>query len=75
MELEVPGLRGAIVEDEHRACAAREEVLERQDLSPVSQRVLREQAEFGEAVEDDALGPEGRDPFHHAAHRLAQLHL
>jgi hypothetical protein len=75
VELKVAGLGGAIVEHENRTVAAREKVLEGQDLPSVAQGVLRQKAQLREAVEHDALGLEGVDPLHHPAHRLSELHL
>jgi hypothetical protein len=44
-------LRGReVVEQHNRASTAREEVLQRQDLSTVTQRALRKQTHLGEAV-------------------------
>ena len=55
LQLQVRALGGAVVEQEHRAVAADEELLEREDLAPVAQRALRQQAHLGERVEHHPL--------------------
>ena len=54
VELEVGSFRGAVVEQEDGALAADEELLERENLAAIAERVLREQPELGERIEDDA---------------------
>lgn len=47
MKLEVTIPRRQIVEQDNRALPLCKEVLERQDLAAVPQRILRKQAQFG----------------------------
>ena len=47
-------------------CAADEELLERQDLAAVAERVLREQPHLGKRVEDDRVGLDPLDLVQHA---------
>ena len=47
----VGGFGGQIVEQQNRGAVLREIMLDRQDLPPVAQRALRQQADFGQAVE------------------------
>jgi hypothetical protein len=54
MELQVVLLRRQIVEKNDGTLPAGEEVLQRQDLAPVTQRAVREEAQFGKAVDDHA---------------------
>ena len=49
----VVGLR-AVVEEQHRAPAAGEELLQREDLAAIAQRIAREQTQFRHRVEHDA---------------------
>lgn len=71
----VEGFGGQVVEQQHRGVVAHEIVLDRQDLSSITQGTLRQQADFGEAVDHHA----GRlDPFHHfkdLPRGLAQLQV
>ena len=48
-------LRCQVVEHQHGRAELCEKVLQRQNLSPIAQGVLRQQADFGQAVEDDTL--------------------
>ncbi|KAF1854886.1 hypothetical protein Lal_00009772 [Lupinus albus] len=66
---------GLVVEQEDGAAARGEELLQRQDLAAVAQRILRQQAHFRQAVEHDAGRPDPVDLVHHVARRLAQLHF
>ena len=50
------------------ALAADEELLQREDLAAIAERVLREQPEFGERIEDDA----GRVDFFHRGEDLCR---
>ena len=75
VQLQVARLRGLVVEQQHGARAGREELLERQHLAPVAQRVLREQAHLRQAVEDDAHRRDAIDLRRQRADRLAELDL
>ena len=46
-------LAGQVVEHQHGRAAAREIMLQRQDLAPIAQRALRQQPDFRQAVEHD----------------------
>ena len=66
---------GQVVEQQHGAVAAGEELLERQDLPAVAQRVARQQPQLRERIEHHARR---LDPLHvrqDRLRRLAQLHL
>ena len=75
MQLQVAGFGRAVVQHQHGAVPAREEMLQRQDLAAIAQRVLRQQAQFRQAVQHHAhrVGPVHQ--IEDAAHRLSQLHL
>ena len=61
LELQVFRLGRQVVEQEHRAFPADEVLLEGQDLSPVAERVLGEQAHLRERVDDDPPGLDALD--------------
>jgi len=71
----VGALRGQIVEHDDGRVVLREIMLERQNLPAVAKRALRQQANFGQAVDDDALGLEPLDRCKDPLHRLAQLEV
>jgi hypothetical protein len=52
-----------------------EEMLERQDLPPIAQGALRQEADLGEAVEDDARRLQPFDLGQHHLHGLAELEI
>src|SRR5215204_1109994 len=54
VKLEVTGLGGAVIEHQDGAVTRGKVVLEGQDLAPIAQRVLGQQAKFREAVEHDS---------------------
>ena len=75
LQVLLPTIPGKVVEQQHSGFAPGEELLQRQDLSTVTQRVLRQQAQLRQAVEHypawvDALylGSDQLDGF-------AELHL
>ena len=53
----VVGVRGQVVQHQHRRALPGEVVLHRQDLAAVAQRALRQEPDLGEAVDDDADRP------------------
>ena len=69
------GRSGHVVDQDDGAVPAGEELLQGQNLTTIAQRILRQQAHFGQAVEHDA----GRaDPLHFVldqADGFAQLHF
>ena len=73
VQLQVVRVGCPVVQHQHGAIAAGEELLQRQDLAPVAQRVLRQQPHFRQAVEDDPRRAQLLDALHHFAGRLAQL--
>ncbi len=75
LNLEVGVGRRAVVEEQHGALAPGEELLEREDLPAVAQRVARQQPHLRERVEDDAAGLDALDLVEDGLRRLAQLHL
>lgn len=61
--------------DKHRALSAREKLLEREDLPPITDGGLREDLQFRYGIEGDAGGV---DPLHFGAYplnRFAQLNI
>ena len=75
LQLQVGRVGGAVVEEDDRAAAAGEELLQGQDLAPVAQRVAGQQPHLGEGVEDD---PRRLDLLHDvedALRGLVQLDL
>ena len=54
LQLQVAAARGEVVEQQHRAVAAGEELLERENLAAVAQRLARQQPHLRQRVEDDA---------------------
>jgi hypothetical protein len=48
---------GEVVEQQHRRLVAGEIMFQRQDLAAVAERTLRQQPDFGQAVEHDAIRP------------------
>ena len=75
MKLEVVLTGAEVVEDHDGAVAAGEEVLQREDLPPIAERILRQQPQFGEAVEDHAGRIDLVDAVEDQLRGLAQLHL
>ena len=53
LQLQVAAARGEVVEQEHRAVAPGEELLEREDLTAIAQRLARQQLHLGQRVEHD----------------------
>ena len=64
-----------VVEQQHRAVAADEELLEREDLAAIAKRVAGEQAQLGERIEHDALRLQAVDVREDGLGRLGELHL
>src|SRR5262245_49757669 len=71
----VGAFAGEIVEHHHGRLVPREVVLEREDLTPVAKRALRQQADFGQAVDDDALRVQPLDRLEDPRDRLAKLQV
>src|SRR5690348_8903908 len=71
----VNGLGGQIIEQHDRRLVAREIMLQREDLAPVAQRALRQKADLGQAVDDDALWLQPLDRGEDALNRLAELEV
>ena len=67
--------RGHVVEQQHGALAVHEELLERQDLAPVAQRVAGQQPHLGQRVEHHARRLQGLDVGQHPCRRRGQLDL
>jgi hypothetical protein len=59
--LQVLSAGAAIIQKEHGAVSAGEELLQLQDLPPLAQRSVREHAHLGKGIEDNAYGIH---PFH-----------
>jgi hypothetical protein len=75
LHLEVVVLARHVVEEEDRAVPPAEELLESEDLSPVAQRVPREQPQLRERVEHDPRRPDPLDLLEDRPGRLAELHF
>ena len=71
----VGALGGEIVEHDDRGIVLREIMLQRQNLPPVAQRALRQQTDFREAVDDDALRLYPLDAVEDALYGLAELEI
>ena len=66
---------GEVVEHDDGAAVAREIMLERQHLAPIAKRALREQPDFRQAVDDDAIGLVLLDRLEDALGGLAELEV
>ncbi len=75
VQLDVLALRRHVVQHQHRAGAAGEEVLQRQDLAAVAQRVLRQEPHLGQAVEDDPRRVQRGHAVEHHLRGFGELHL
>ena len=70
-----PCLRGAVVEQQHGAVAADEELLQAEDLAAVAQRLARQQPHFRQRVEHHARRVDALDFGEHRLGGLAKLDL
>jgi hypothetical protein len=68
-------LRGQIVEQHHCGAEFREIMLDRQDLTPIAQRTLRQQPDLGETVEHHPARPRARDRFENLLGGLAEFEV
>ena len=75
MQLQIARLGRLVVEQQHGAAMARETVLEREDLPAITQRGLRQQAQFRQAVEDEPRRPLLLDLLQDAAGSLSEFEL
>jgi hypothetical protein len=75
VKLEVGAVRGAVIEQQYRAPPPGEELLQGQDLTPIAQRLAREQANLGQGVEDHAHGFGELHLLEHRARGFAELDL
>jgi hypothetical protein len=75
VQLQVLFHHGHVVEEQHRDPGRREVLLERQQLAAVAQGALRQEADLGEAVEDDAGWVEPPDLLEDGAGGLAELEV
>ncbi len=64
-----------VVQQHDRRVVLCEIVLERKHLAPVAQRALRQQANFRQAVDDDANGLQPFDCLEHALDRFSELQI
>ena len=71
----VVGLARQIVEHQHGRSAAREIMLQRQDLAAIAKRGLREQADFRQAVQHDADRLDLLERLEDALGRFAKLEI
>ena len=71
----IDALGGHIVEQEHGRTVAGEIMLQREDLPAIAQRALRQQADFRQAVDHDALRLQPLDRIEDALHGLAELEI
>jgi hypothetical protein len=70
MELKIGHIRRAIIQEQYCGIAANKKLLERQNLTAVAQRVLGEQAYFGERVKHHTGGG---NPFYLGQNGLGSL--
>src|SRR5215207_2904281 len=75
VKLEVTRFGGAVIEHQHGAVTRGKVVLEGEDLAPVTQRVLGQQANFREAIEYDSGWLEVVNPGDDLSDSLAELDL
>src|SRR5690348_702130 len=75
VELEVVLARREVVQQDHGGLPSGEKVLQREDLAAITQRALRQQPQFREAVNHDAGGVHLFDLVEDELAGLAQLHL
>ena len=73
VELKIVALRRHVVDHQHRRMPRPQEVLQRENLSPIAQRVLRQQPHLGKRVDDDARRVDALDLTAQQTHRLAKL--
>ena len=71
----VGALGGEIVEHDDSGIMLGEIMLQRQNLPPVAQRALRQQTDFRQAVDDDALRLDPLDAVEDALHGFAELEV
>ena len=71
----VGDIGGEIVEQHHRGAEFCEIMLDRQNLPPVAQRALRQQPDFGKAVEDHPGRPVALDRFENLLGGFAELEV
>src|SRR4051812_31209297 len=75
VQAEVVLMCGQVVEQQNGRVVEKKEMLKCKNLSPVAQRPLREQPDFGEAVEDHPGGAYPFDLGQHHVHGLAELEV
>ncbi len=75
VQLQVAHFRGLVIEQDHRAAAGGEEVLECQHLPAIAQRALRQQSHFRKAVEDHPCRVGFADAVEHLLGGFAELHF
>ena len=75
LDVRVVIMRGEIVEQHHRAAAAIEILLQRQDLPPIAERASGQQPELGQRVDHHARRAETLDVGEHLLRRGGELHL
>ena len=75
LHLHVGTDRAAVVEEQNGGAKLREALLEREDLAPVTQRVLREQPHFRKRIEHEPCGLELRDALEQKRAQRVQLDL
>jgi hypothetical protein len=75
MDRAVGGLGRQVVEQDDRGAVSREIMLEREDLTTIAQRALREQTNFREAVDHHPHGLEPLDGIENSLHGFAELEV
>ena len=75
LQLQIVLARGAVVEQHHGGAAAHEQLLQRENLPPVAQRVARQQPHLRQRIEDDAGRLDSIDDRHDRLGRLAEFHF
>src|SRR3954468_20798684 len=74
-DVEIVAGRSPVIEQQHGAIAAGEELLELKNLPPIPQCGIREHAELGERVEDEALRLQSLDFGKQCLRGAIQLYL
>ena len=73
VKLQIMAVRRHVVEHQHCRLTPREKVLQRKNLPPIAQRVLRQQAHLGKRVEHNARRIDALDLIAQQPHCLAEL--
>ncbi len=75
VQLQIIGPGAAIIEDQHRSLAVRKELLDGQQLPPVTDGITGQQPQLRHGIDHDHRRVQPLDLFQNAPHRVRQLHL